>query len=76
MVAFLVAELDPVADVRRAANALRTPAIEVFWFQVDQTEFIAAVGCEDFSALADASDRMRSCPGVRSTYLSLSEPHA
>jgi hypothetical protein len=76
VVAFVVAQLDPAADVRRAANALRTPALEVFWFQVDRAEFVAAVGYEDFSALAEASDRMLSCPGVRSTYLSVSEPHA
>jgi hypothetical protein len=71
MIAFVVAQIDPAVDAGRAVNALRTPALEVKLLASGRSEFVAAVSYEDLGVLREASERMRRCPGVRSTYLSL-----
>jgi hypothetical protein len=71
MLAFVVAHLDPRADLGRAVNALRAPELRVLSIDVRDGEFIAGVAYDDVVALSAASDRMLSCPGVNYTHLSL-----
>jgi hypothetical protein len=73
MLAFVVAHVDPRADLARAVNALRAPELRVLSVDVRHGEFIAGVGYDDVVALSAASDRMRLCPGVKYTHLSLPE---
>ena len=73
MLAFVVAHVDPRADLGRAMNTLRVPQLRVLSIDVRPGEVVAGVGYDDLAALRAASERMRGCPGVRSTHVSVAD---
>jgi hypothetical protein len=76
MLAYVIAHVDLRADLGRAVNSLRAPQLRVLSIDVRPGEFVAGVGYDNLDDLRAASERMRRCPGVRSTHLSLADRSA
>lgn len=76
MLLILVADVEPHANLRVAMNALRHPDLVVVGLDVGRCDVFASIEAASSEIVYAASERMRTCPGVRSTYVALPEPYA